>query len=176
VPWSGAPDCPVHQGTRLQTCHLREFWEPLRYNSPDCPVCQRSNGYFAPTVVYREQLMRYSARRSQSRARRRTGQSIGPVRCTTGLSGDPEDRSSNGRTLTVGWRGWRTGQCPVRHATAASTNGSFGGWGYKYPQPPTIHGIRVFSLHTSYKSYSIQYNTQPKRSNPLPSPKTIPIK
>jgi hypothetical protein len=26
VPWSGAPDCPVHQGTRLQTCHLREFW------------------------------------------------------------------------------------------------------------------------------------------------------
>jgi hypothetical protein len=43
--------CPVHQGTRLRTAHLREFWEPLRYNSPDCPVCQRSNGYFAPTVV-----------------------------------------------------------------------------------------------------------------------------
>jgi hypothetical protein len=33
----------------------------------------------------------------------------------------------------------------VRHATAASTNGSFGGWGYKYPQPPTIHCIQVFS-------------------------------
>jgi hypothetical protein len=27
----------------------------------------------------------------------------------------------------------------VRHTIAASTNGSFGGWGYKYPQPPTIH-------------------------------------
>jgi hypothetical protein len=38
--------------------------------------------------------------------------------------------------------------CPVRHATAASTNGSFSGWGYKYPQPPTIHCIQVFSLHT----------------------------
>jgi hypothetical protein len=50
--------------------------------------------------------------------------------------------------------------CPVRHAIAASTNGSFGGWGYKYPQPPTIHGIHVFSPHTSYKSYSIQYKTQ----------------
>jgi hypothetical protein len=109
VPWSGAPDCPVHHGTQLRTAHLREFWEPLRYNSPDCPVCQRSNGYFVPTVVCREQLMRYSARRSQSRARRRTGQSTGPVRCTTGLSGGPEDRSSNGRTLMVGWRGWRTG-------------------------------------------------------------------
>jgi hypothetical protein len=43
-------------------------------------VCQRSNGYFAPTVVCREQLMSYSAHRSQSRARRRTGQSTGPVR------------------------------------------------------------------------------------------------
>jgi hypothetical protein len=41
----------VHQGTQLQTCHLREFWEPLRYNSPDCPVCQRSNDYTAPTVA-----------------------------------------------------------------------------------------------------------------------------
>jgi hypothetical protein len=50
--------------------------------------------------------------------------------------------------------------CPVCHATAASTNGSFGGWDYKYPQPPTIHCIQVFSLHTSYKSYSIQYKTQ----------------
>jgi hypothetical protein len=53
--------------------------------------------------------MRYSARRSQSRARRRTRQSTGPVRCTTRLFGGPEDRSSNGQTLTVGWHGWRTG-------------------------------------------------------------------
>jgi hypothetical protein len=34
-------------------------------------------------------------------ARRRTGQSTGPVRCTTGLSGGPVVKSSNGRTLTV---------------------------------------------------------------------------
>jgi hypothetical protein len=32
-----------------------------------------------------------------------------------------------------------TPDCPVRHSTTASTNGQFGGWGYKYPQPPTIH-------------------------------------
>jgi hypothetical protein len=66
--------------------------------------------------------------------------------------------------------------CPVRHATAASINDSFGGWGYKYPQPLTIHCIQVFSLQTPYKSYSIQYKTQSKRSNPLPSPNIIPIK
>jgi hypothetical protein len=32
----------------------------VRDVAPDCPVCQRSNGYFTPTVVCREQLMRYS--------------------------------------------------------------------------------------------------------------------
>jgi hypothetical protein len=34
--------CPVHQGTQLRTCHLREFWEPLRYNLLDCPVQHRT--------------------------------------------------------------------------------------------------------------------------------------
>jgi hypothetical protein len=29
---------PVHQGLQLRTAHLREFWRPLRYNSPDYPV------------------------------------------------------------------------------------------------------------------------------------------
>jgi hypothetical protein len=60
--WYTTGQWPVHQGTRLQTCHLREFWEPLRYNSPYCPVCQRSNGYTAPTVVYNGTVKRYSAR------------------------------------------------------------------------------------------------------------------
>jgi hypothetical protein len=68
---------------------------------------------------------------------------------------------SNGRVTWLAHRTVSGGapDCPVRHATAATTNGSFGGWGYKYPQPPTIHGIQVFSLHTSYKSYNIQYKT-----------------
>jgi hypothetical protein len=101
--------CPVHQRIQLQTCQSREFWRPLRYNSPDCPVSQRSNGYFSTNGRLQPHWMRYSARQRQSSARRRTRQSTGPVRCTTGLSGGPEDRSSNGRTLTVGWRGWRTG-------------------------------------------------------------------
>jgi hypothetical protein len=94
--------CPVHQGLQLRTVHLCEFWRPLRYNSPDCPVCQRSNGYFSTNGRLQPHSMRYSVRRCQARARRRTRQSTGPVRCTIGLSGDPEDRSSNGRTLTVG--------------------------------------------------------------------------
>jgi hypothetical protein len=34
--------CPVHQGLQLRTAHLREFWRPLRYNSPNCPVAHRT--------------------------------------------------------------------------------------------------------------------------------------
>ena len=58
--------------------------------------------------------------------------------------------------------------CLVRHATEAFTNGYFGGWGYKYPQPPTIHSIQVFSLQTSYKSYkhSIQDTNKGIKSSP----------
>jgi hypothetical protein len=47
------------------------------------------------------QLMRYSARRSQSTVRRRTGQSTGPVWCTTGLSGAPYDSSLHQTTSLV---------------------------------------------------------------------------
>jgi hypothetical protein len=49
--------------------------------------------------------------------------------------------------------------CPVRHATDSLPTTTFGGWGYKYPQPPSIHSIQVFQLPTPYKSYSIQYKT-----------------
>jgi hypothetical protein len=34
--------CPVHQGRSTQTLHLRVSVEPLRYNSPDCPVGHRT--------------------------------------------------------------------------------------------------------------------------------------
>jgi hypothetical protein len=107
--WCATGQCLVHQGLQLRTAHLREFWRPLRYNSSDCPVCQRSNGYFRANGRLQHHSMRYSAHRCQARARRRTGQSTGPVRCTTGLSGAPEDRSSNGQNPTAKLRGWRTG-------------------------------------------------------------------
>jgi hypothetical protein len=42
--------------------------------------------------------------------------------------------------------------CPVRPSTADFPNGHFGGWACKYPQPPTLQGIQVFSQHIQYKS------------------------
>jgi hypothetical protein len=34
--------CPVHQGLQPRTAHLQEFWRPLRYNSPDCPMAHQT--------------------------------------------------------------------------------------------------------------------------------------
>jgi hypothetical protein len=66
-PWTGAPDCPVHQGRSTQTLHLRVSGEPLRYNSPDRPVCQQSNDYRAqrstPTVACKHEQCANSLRR-----------------------------------------------------------------------------------------------------------------
>jgi hypothetical protein len=47
-------------------------------------------------------LMRACARRGQSTRSWRTGQSTGPVRCTTGQPRGPTSQSSNGRTPTAG--------------------------------------------------------------------------
>jgi hypothetical protein len=50
--------------------------------------------------------------------------------------------------------------CPVRPSTAAQPNGWFGGWGYKYHQPPPLQGIQVFSHCIQYKSSRLHYKTQ----------------
>jgi hypothetical protein len=124
--------------------------------------------------------VRACARRSQSR-RQKAHRTVyrtctvhhRTVRCT--------HKSELQRSNPNGWVTWLAHRtvsggapdCLVRPSTEAIPNGHFGGWGYKYPQPPHIHSIQVFSLHTSYKSYNIQYKTQTKRSNPLPSPESL---
>jgi hypothetical protein len=42
--------------------------------------------------------------------------------------------------------------CPVRHRADSLPTATFGGWGYKYPNHPTIHCIQVFHFSTTYKS------------------------
>jgi hypothetical protein len=115
-------------------------------------VCQRSNGYFAPTVVCKTHSKRYSARQSQSSVRRRTGQCTVTVRWSRRQK--LQRSNPNGR---VTWLAHRTVRW--RHATDSLSTATFGGWGYKYPNHPTIHCIQVFRLPTPYKSYSIQYKT-----------------
>jgi hypothetical protein len=82
------------------------------------------------------------------------------------LSGAPPDcpvaQMSEAPTVRIQRPGDVAGapDCPVRHATAASTNGSFGGWGYKYPQPhPFIASkFSAFKHHTRDISFNTRHN------------------
>jgi hypothetical protein len=95
----------------------------------------------------------HCARRSQSRREKahQTVNSDCPVHHQTvwwpHLSelqrSEPNDR--------VTWLAHRTvscgaPDCPVRHTAAASTNGSFGGWGYKYPQHPHFNASKFSAI------------------------------
>jgi hypothetical protein len=127
-------------------------------------VCQRSNGYFACNGRLQTHSMRYSARQSQSSARRRTGQSTGPVQCTIGQPRGPTSQSSTVRTQrpadvvgapdSVRWRTGLSG-APCDNSLPMAT---FVGWGYKYPNHPTFNGIQVF--HLQHITRDIAFNSR----------------
>jgi hypothetical protein len=130
-----------------------------------CPVYTGLSGVTAGQRLFQHQrlpaahLLRSSARRSQARPCWRTGHSTVHVRCATGHPGGPRSQSSNGRnpTTLVTWLAYRT--CPVCTGLSGAPYDRqppptvmFGGWGYKYPNHPTINGIQVFHFSTTYKS------------------------
>jgi hypothetical protein len=85
----------------------------VRYNSPDCPVRLRSNGYLRANGYLQCNKCAHSARRSQARPFRHTGQGTVVVRCAPDTQAGPQVRSSNGQnpTAVMTWQGHRT--CPV---------------------------------------------------------------
>jgi hypothetical protein len=89
---------------------VRCFKEECLRNSPasgirsaiihrTCPVCTRLSGE-PPTVTCRS-IKCARARRSQARAKWRTGHSTVHVRCATGHPGGPSSQSSNGQNPTA---------------------------------------------------------------------------
>ena len=119
--------CPVHQGPQLRTAYLREFWEPLRYNSPDCPVAHRTvrcasgaTATSAPTVACN------SIKCATVRAEVRHAPK-GALDSLQDLSGAPPDclvaQKTEAPTVRIQRLGDMAGalDCPVRHATAAFT-------------------------------------------------------
>jgi hypothetical protein len=58
----------------------------------------------------------------------------------------------------------------VRHTTAAFPNGHFGGWGYKYPQPPLFKASKHSLLLIQYKSNTQHSKTQIKASDQIKVP------
>jgi hypothetical protein len=100
--------CPVlRRKTRLRNSPASGFsLQPLRYNSPDCPVHLRGNGYFRRQQLPAAHLLRASTRRGQARPCWRTGHA-------TGHQGGSRSQNSNGRPngFLVTWLSHRT--CPV---------------------------------------------------------------
>jgi hypothetical protein len=107
-----SPDCPVYTGQ----CPVLQKRAAL--NSPasgirsaiihqTCLVYTGLSGEPAEQRLLRanghlqKQLMRASARRSQARAKWRTGHSTVHVRCATRHPGEPSSQSSNGQNPTA---------------------------------------------------------------------------
>jgi hypothetical protein len=143
--------CPVHQGIQLRTCHLREFREPLRYNSPDCPVHHRTVRCASGVTAIQHQRSSATLQCATARAEVRAGAEGAPD-SEQDRSGAPPDcpvaQLSEAPTVGTQRPGDVVGapDSPVRHTTAASTNGSFGGWGYKYPQPPHFNASKFSAM------------------------------
>jgi hypothetical protein len=131
-------------------------------------VCQRSNGYYAPTVVSRGikcTTVHGCARRSQSTRQKahRTVYKTCPVHHRTVRWPRYQKLQRLESNDRVTWLAHRTvsggaPDCPVRHATEAFTNCSFGGWGYKYPNHPPF----IASKFSTFKhlTRAIAFNTR----------------
>jgi hypothetical protein len=151
------------KGTRLRNLAASGKSERLlRYNSPDCPVYTGLSG-----ATPEQRLLRANGHLQAHSMRTRSTQKSGtpilahrtlnsscPV--CTGHPGGPRSQNSNGQipTALVTWLAHRT--CPVCTGLSGAPYDrqppptvKFGGWGYKYPNHPTIHCIQVFQLPTT---------------------------
>jgi hypothetical protein len=129
----------------------------------------------APTVVcngtVKVSSTRLRAQKSEQRQKaHRTVNSDCPVHHRTvrwPRSQKLQRSNPNGRVTWLAHRTVSGGapDCPVRHTTTVSTNGYFGGWGYKYPHhPPFIASkFSTFKLHTR----AIAFNTRHKQRDQI---------
>jgi hypothetical protein len=155
--------CPVLQeDAASELGSLGNSQRLLRYNSPDMSGVHRTvrcNYGATATPRQRSPATAINARQSAQASgtpmlTHRTLYSTCPVRHRT--SRGPRSQDSNGRIATalVTWLAHRT--CPMYTGLSGAPYDSqppptvmFCGWGYKYPNHPTIHCIQVFQLTTT---------------------------
>jgi hypothetical protein len=133
-------------------------------------VCQRSNGYTAPTVVCRGIVKVNSVRlciqkSEQCQKAHQTVNSDCPVHHRTVWWPSCQKLQRSEPNGLVTWLAhWTVSggapDCPVRHTTEALTNDSFGGWGYKYPQPPHFNASKFSAIkpHTRAIDFIQRHN------------------
>jgi hypothetical protein len=158
-------------GTRLRNSLASGFYEGCSaIIHRTCPVCTGLSGAFSEQRLLRRQrlpavhLMR--AQRAQKAGApipaHQTVNSSCPVRHRTSRRAQKSELQWSDSNSTDGVAGapdmsgvHRTVRCTIEQTAAPTVK--FGGWGYKYPNHPTIHCIQVFHFSTTYKSSSIQF-------------------
>jgi hypothetical protein len=126
----------------------------------DCPVHQRSNGSFAQRSTAKAEFQINNARTMRDRA----GQLSEAHRTVNSACPVPlEDKGSNSR-LRPNPNSWVTW---LAHQTAATPNGCFGGWGYKYPPTTSTPTIQAFITLRSIQEQNtaLQDTNQSPRSD-----------
>jgi hypothetical protein len=168
--------------TRVDQLQLATFGFleiPLRYNSPDRPVYHRTvqcaSGATAtaqrstPTETCKSATVRGQSAQSQSRRQK--------VHRTVRWSHLSQLQRSNPNGW-VTWLAHRTvsggaPDCPVRPSTAALPNGCFGGWGYKYPQPPPFKASKFSAV--AFNTRALDFTPRHKQKiKSSPKSKIIP--
>jgi hypothetical protein len=153
VPWSGAPDSVRCTRTvQLRTGHLWVSAAPIRYNSPDCPVHQRSNGSFSQRSTAKVEETQLQCANSARQSRAVVRGAPDSEQYLSGAAPDCpvplEDKASNGRLHPKpnGWVTWlahRTVRCA--HRQQPSPMAVLVVEGYKYPPTTTTPSIQVSS-------------------------------
>jgi hypothetical protein len=159
---SGAP--------RESNSELASFGNPLRYNSPDCPVSHGTVSGAHRTVrcdsgatATSRATVDCNALNARLRAQRSRARAGGTPDSLHGLSGAPPDSQAGPQDRAPTVEPQRSADVAgtpdsVRHATAAFQRPLCGGWGYKYPNHPTFIGIQVSTL--LHLTRAITFNTR----------------
>jgi hypothetical protein len=181
VPGSGALDCLV--------CHRTVSGAPGPYS-----VQLSTLGFLRPRSAIIHRTVRCTSRATATSATVDCNGHLQMLQCAQKSEQPPEThRTVNStcpvpledkaptvvcaRTLMVGWRGWRTGQCPVAHRTVLCAqrqqplpNGCLVVEGYKYPSSTSTPTIQAFiTLHSiQEQSATLQDTNQSHWSNQSP--------
>jgi hypothetical protein len=152
---------------------------PLRYNSPDCPVCQAEQRLQAPTVVCNATVKHYSARlRAQkSEQAQKAHQTVNrscPVHHRTVRWPTCQKLQRSNPKALVTWLAHRTVRCAIRQKPSPMVNLVVGA--INTSQPPHFNASKFSAIKPHTRALDFIQRHKTKRSNPLPSPKIIPIK
>jgi hypothetical protein len=139
-------------------------------------VCQRSNGYTAPTVVCNGTVKVNSAhlRAQKSEQRQKAHQTVNsdcPVHHRTVRWPSCQKLQRSEPNGLVTWLAHRTVRCAIRHQPPPTVLLVVGAI-----NTPNHHTSRHPSFQPSnliQELYSLHSKTQSKRSNPLPSPESL---